>query len=178
VQAVIVIALSAIALGAAADPLRPDPAEDIPSQGFVARGPARPPAPPPTPAPEMANLGKPIAGTWKCTGAVAKLEIKVALDNAWIEWRVTGGAGTTLQFRTFDKVAKQWTMLELTSATQHHEATSLGPEGETMSRWTWQVGDDHREHEDISKDQIALWGERRSGTAWHKNYDATCRRSK
>jgi hypothetical protein len=169
VQALIVAAVSAIALVASANPMHTD-------EVFVPERPRPPPPPPPPkPAAEIAATGKLVAGAWKCTGAVDKLDITVALDNAWIEWRVTGGAGTTLQFRTFDKTAKQWTMLELTSVSAHHEASSLGDD---KGSWTWAVGDDHREHETLAKDKIELWGERRAGAGWHKNYEATCRRAK
>ncbi len=64
-------------------------------------------------------------------------------------------------------------MIELTSVTTHHDASSLGDD---KGSWTWAVGDDHREHETLAKDKIDLWGERRSGTAWKKNYEASCRR--
>src|SRR5439155_25023316 len=133
----------------------------------------------PKPAREIATTGELVGGAWTCTGAVAKLDITVAVDNAWIQWRVTGAAGTTLQFRTYDKTAKQWTMIELTSVTSHHDASSLGPAGsgaDDKGSWTWAVGDDHREHETLAKDKIELWGERRSGTAWAKNYEASCKR--
>lgn len=154
----------------AADPLRPD--SHSTSAGPRLR---KPLPPPPKPAKDIAVVGETLAGSWTCTGAVTKLDITVALDNAWIDWRVTGGAGTTLSFRTFDGVAKQWTMIELTSATTHREAASLGADAKGI--WTWQIDDAHREHEQlVDPKKLELWGERRSGTAWAKSYAATCTR--
>jgi hypothetical protein len=64
-------------------------------------------------------------------------------------------------------------MIELTSTGKHRELTSLGPE-KGKSAWTWELGDT-REHEDVGT-ELELWGERRRGTAWAKNYEATCRK--
>ena len=182
-QKVIVLGLACAVLSTAvADPLRPAGAGPAPHRPPIAervRGdiaivptPPRPAPPVPHPYPETATIGKQTAGTWTCTGAVANVTIKLALDNAWIQWTIVGAAGTTVQYRTYDGIAKQWTMLELTSSGKSRTLTSLGLE---KDGWTWTL-DDHRELESFTKDTLALSGERRHGTSWAKNYEASCKR--
>lgn len=166
-QKVIVLAALGLAGTAHAEPAQMERAD------VVALPPKpRPPAPPPRPAAEIATVGKQLAGTWTCTGAVDKVTIQLALDDAWIRWTITGGAGTTLSFRTYDAIAKQWTMFELTSSGKHRTTTSLG---EDKGEWTWTL-DTQREHEKLDGKTLELWGERKRGDTWAKSYTASCHR--
>ena len=149
-----------------------------PSSTAGFRGPERPPVrrpPQPRPDPKTAAVAKETAGSWTCTGAVDKVTIAAAQDGAWIQWTIVGGAGTTVQYRTYDGTAKQWSMIELTSSGKHRTLTSLGPAKDPKDLWTWTL-DDHRELETFTKTTLELTGERRGGTAWAKHYSASCTR--
>ena len=152
----------------------------------------KPPQPFAHPAPETAQLGKRLAGTYRCKGVVlggdgssvprqAKLMIELALDDGWIAARFVDARGPRVdEFRTFDGVAKQWTRIQLASTSAHVMTTSLG---EQNGAWTWEGVElspagttSVRDHEQITGTQIKLWGEAlRSGT-WQKSYETTCAR--
>src|SRR5450432_2730706 len=147
-------------------PLRPPIAERVRNDVAIIPVPPRPLPPAIHPYPETADVGKETAGEWTCTGAVDKVTIKLALDDAWIQWTIVGGAGTTIQYRTYDGIAKQWTMLELTSSGKSRTLTTLGMTSSSDETWTWMQGD-HRELElfmygkKSSHDRLALSGERK-----------------
>lgn len=179
-------------------PQPPDPAGSraAPMARHVAPNPQidPPPPPPPKAPPEVAALAKQVAGTYACKGVTfvgngastplaAKLSIKLALGNAWLEASLveTQAGGISFDdYRTFDDVSQQWTRLQLASSTGHVAWTSLGDKSGT---WTWdgtatstrgtmQV----RDYEQIGNRQLKLWGEALLGGSWQKLYELTCKR--
>jgi len=163
----------------------------MPRQPPIEPVPPPPPAPPVQP-PEIAAVGKTLAGTWTCKGSkprgdgssasmVAKLTIKLDLDGAWVQasFVESGAGGAKLtSYRTFDPVAKQWTLVQVTNAGGHAVSTSAG---ETGGAWTWtgtsntSAGSTQtRDHEQRDGKQLKVWGEALLGGAWQKTYEATC----
>ena len=160
-----------------------------------------PPPPPPLPPPapvkppaEIAALAKQVAGSYACKGVTfvgngastplaAKLSIKLALGDAWLEASLveTGAGGISFDdYRTFDAVSQQWTRLQLASTTGHVTWTSLG---DKSGSWTWEGTATSprgtmqvRDYEQVGNRQLTLWGEALLGGAWQKLYEVTCKR--
>jgi hypothetical protein len=180
-----------------AEPVATPPSQGARQMPSASSPPPRPrlptPTPPPPPAPEVAKLGKDVAGAYTCKGnahnrdgsstpLVAKLTIKLELDNAWIATSLVEKAGTGGKFfdyRTYDGVGKQWTRIQLTNASTHVMSTSLG---EKDGKWMWEGAATSprgtlqvRDYEQWSGKQVKVWGEGLMGGSWQKLYEATCK---
>jgi hypothetical protein len=144
------------------------------------------------PAREVAALAKTVAGSYRCKGVTmnddgssmplqATLAIKLDLAGGWILAAfVTAEGVRSTEYRTFDGVAKQWTRIQLDSASAHVISTSLG---EKAGTWDWEgtrtspLGAVRvRDHEQIGKDAIKVWGEALVGGSWDRAYEASCKR--
>ncbi|MEO6775211.1 MAG: hypothetical protein ABI467_19760 [Kofleriaceae bacterium] len=180
---------------AAADRIGPATAgAPLPAQERVAiRPPARPPLPPQPPhaSVEVATQGKRIAGAYTCKGnraqvdgssapLVAKLAIKLELDNAWIATQWSDAAMKRTDYRTYDDTSKQWTRFSLASDGSHQTLTSLG---DKAGEWLWEGVESSstgslqvRHHEKLAGKQLELWGEALLGGTWQKVYTASCKR--
>jgi hypothetical protein len=190
----ITAACLAFASLAYAEPIARKDEVAIPEQMGPRRPVAKPlPPRPPVPPPEVAKLGHAMAGTYKCKGVQlrgdgssqplqATLTIKLDLGDAWIQSALAEDQGGTklTEFRTYDAVAKQWTRIQVTSTTMHVISTSLG---EKDGSWTWDgtatspTGTEQlRDHEQLTKDSIHVWGEALASGTWQKQYEATCHR--
>jgi hypothetical protein len=170
--------------------------EAMPEPEMRKKGP-RPPVQPvrvSTPAPDVAKLGTQMAGAYKCKGVQlvgdgsstplqASVTIKLDLDNAWVAATLAedkAGGVKFSDFRTYDGVAKQWTRIQLTSASAHVISTSLG---EKDGKWIWEgtaaspTGTVQvRDYEQLGKDSFKVWGEALMGGTWQKLYEATCKK--
>jgi hypothetical protein len=145
-------------------------------------------------SPETAALGAKIVGFYRCKGAqievdgssrplLGQITIKLELDSGWIQSTFIQDQPAMFQltdYRSYDNVAKQWTRLELTSASAHVISTSLG---EQNGSWTWTGTESSsigtmqvRNHEQIAKDSLKLWGEALLGGSWQKQYEMSCTR--
>jgi len=149
------------------------------------------PVPRPQPSAEVARQGKLTAGTWTCKGNrsqsdgsstpfVAKIAIKLDLDNAWISAQWTQGGEKLIDYRTFDDASKQWTRFLLESDGSHSTLTSLG---EKSGEWLWEgalsssTGTTQvRHHEKLAGKQLDLLGEMLLGGTWTKVYSTSCKR--
>jgi hypothetical protein len=150
-----------------------------------------PPAPPVTPPLEVTQLAKQIAGTYACKGVMfvgngasqpltAKLAIKTALGGAWLASSLQSDSFSVDDYRTFDTIGKQWTRIQMTSTIAHAVSTSLG---DKSGAWTWEGTQSSpsgtmqvRDHEELGKGQLKLWGEALLGGSWQKSYELTCKR--
>ena len=166
-------------------PARPEPQQELAPQVI------RPPRPTPQPSAEVARQGKLIAGTWTCKGNrsqsdgsstpfVAKIAIKLDLDNAWISSQWTQAGEKLIDYRTFDDASKQWTRFLLESDGSHSTLTSLG---DKSGEWLWEgalsssTGTTQvRHHEKLAGKQLDLLGEMLLGGTWTKVYSASCKR--
>src|SRR6185312_6000730 len=88
------------------------------------------PMPRPQPSAEVAKQGKLMLGAWTCKGNrsqsdgsstpfVAKLAIKLDLNNAWIASQWSEGDERLTDYRTFDDTSKQWSRFMLESDGSH-----------------------------------------------------------
>ena len=86
------------------------------------------PAPPAGPPPQVAVLAKQLAGARPCGAGTATASI--ALAGAWLQITTP----SSLELRTYDVVAKQWTRVVLGGDGTHRTQTSLG---DVRGTWTW-----------------------------------------
>ena len=113
------------------------------------------PAPQLGPPPQVMALGKQLAGTWTCSsGETATIAIDVA--GGWL--RIA--TAESIELRTFDVVARQWTRVVMTAAGGYRTETSLG---EQKGTWSWS-GDGAPASERITADEYV-------------RDDVTCRRA-
>ena len=172
----------------------PEPHESVaPMPAVVAPQPRPmpiPPPPPPVPS-DLGKLGKTIAGTYACKGnrmtptgqslpLKSSVVVKLDLSDAWISEAWTEGASKSVDYRTFDGVAKQWTQFELFADGSHAQVTSLG---EKAGEWLWEGSTvsstgtvQRRDHEQWNGKELKIWGEQQLGGTWQKSYEASCKR--
>jgi hypothetical protein len=188
----IAVVISCFAAGSAG-------ADRVNPRGLASESPQVAPVPPPpsrvaVASPETSKLGAAVAGSYSCKGVQleadgssrpmrGRLTIKLEPDFGWIQSTFVQelpSAFKIADFRSYDHVSKQWTRLRLTSASAHETATSLG---EQNGIWTWSgiesssIGTmQQRDHEQISKTSLKLWGEAMLGGTWEKQYEVTCTR--
>jgi hypothetical protein len=175
------VACALIALGATTAIAAPALAEMVVIE--PAQPPPKFPQPPPGPPPQVAKLSQQLAGTWKCKGSyrdetgvtralASTTTIALRLDGAWLELATATRVGETttrsIEYRSFDVVAKQWTRVVLASDMRHVVQTSVG---EVNGTWTW-TGGGASDAQRIAKDAVATWRE----TNGEKTYESTCRR--
>jgi len=151
----------------------------------------RPPQPV-KPAIEVANLGKTLAGAWKCKGVTlhangsstplqATYTTKLDVGTAWLATTIVElGASSprAMQYRTYDAIAKQWTRVEVAATSGYTVATTLG---EKAGAWVWTGTETSptgtlqvRETEQVTGKGLKLWGEAMLSGSWQKLYEVTC----
>jgi len=156
-------------------------------------GPPQPRPPQPVkPAAEVANLGKTLAGAWKCKGVTlhangsstpiqATYTTKLDVGTAWLATTIVDLGATSpraVHYRTYDAIAKQWTRVGMAATSGYTVATSLGEAGgawvwtgtETSPTGTLQV----RETEQLTNASLKLRGEAMLSGSWQKLYEVTC----
>lgn len=159
------------------------------------------PAAPPVPAQQVTELGKTIAGTYRCTGSFANVEgglrrtsarLKVGtdLDGYWITYDITENKDATAYpmkihiARTYSDAARAWQSvmtdnrggLQVTTAEHGDEqaVTWLGNTHKDGAKALVRAHDDRDDH----AGQIRLWGELSAdGSTYTKQYDLTCTNS-
>ena len=150
----------------------------------------------PKPPQEIADMGKGMVGTWKCTGSgtiggttmdfKGTITHKLDLDKWWIQSALAGSMGKLAykftQYTTYDAASKKWRRVSVDNigASRMLESTGM-TDGKLVWNGTATVMGQSlssRETEDMSKDGKTLHGvgERSTdgGKTWVKMHDATC----
>jgi hypothetical protein len=170
----------------------PDKAPVAPPQ------PAMPPKPP-TPPQEIIDLGKAMAGTWKCTGSLdlggTKLDIKATithkvdttLNKFWIVSNFTGTAAKLppmkfTMYTGYDNNSKKLFRMSANSMGGHNTTTATYDAKKIMyegdASGAFGVSKVRNTEEMISPKEVHVSGEvsKDNGKTWAFDHDATCKK--
>jgi hypothetical protein len=105
----------------------------------------------PKPAQELVDMGKAMAGTWKCTGKVmmptqrdtnGNLQFTLDLDKMWIKTTMTETKTKTPfkfeSFVTYDQTSKKWAQVSIDNLGGYRVLTSDGMKDNAVT-WTGQA---------------------------------------
>lgn len=150
----------------------------------------------PKPPTEIADMGKKLAGTWKCTGTMmvdpadptkmgpmkATITNKLDADKAWILGAVGGLPFKLTMMTTYDTLSKKWYRLytdniggsETAWATVTGNKTVWEGDARGMNIKPWKS---RLTEETVSDKEIKMTGESNmDGKTWMKNWEATCKK--
>jgi hypothetical protein len=179
----------------------PTPAQAAPPVDTVPVAPPQPTAPPKPPAPpqEIVDLGKAMAGTWKCTGQIdvggTKLDVKATvthkvdttLNKFWIVSNFVGTAAKLppmkfTMYTGYDSNAKKLFRTSTNSIGGHntttatYDAKKIAYEGEASGPYG--VVKVRNNEEMVSPKEAHVFGEvsKDNGKTWTFDHDVTCKK--